>query len=120
MASIKDRPGSTDEALLAELGHRIARHRLAREWSQAELAREAGVGKRTLERIEAGGPAQLVSLVRILRALDLLPVLEQLLPDPGPRPMELLKLRGKQRQRAPGRRRKVSPAGAVWSWDEEP
>lgn len=111
----------TDEAVLAELGRRIARHRLAREWSQAELAREAGVGKRTLERIEAGGSAQLVNLVRVFRALDLLPALEQVLPDPGPRPMELLKLAGKRRQRAPGRRRKQAPAAdQPWSWGEDP
>lgn len=113
-------PSATDEAILAELGRRIARQRLAREWTQADLAREAGVGKRTLERIEAGGSAQGVNLVRIFRALDLLPVLDQLLPEPGPGPMELLKLSGKARQRAPGRRRKQPPAGEPWSWGDEP
>ena len=119
MTTISNTPSATDAALLADLGRRIARQRLAREWTQADLAREAGVGKRTLERIEAGGSAQLVNLVRLFRALDLLPVLDQLLPDPGPRPMELLKLSGKTRQRAPGRRRKQPPAGEPWSWGDE-
>jgi len=107
----------TDEAILAELGRRIARRRIEREWSQAELAAQAGIGKRTLERIEAGASAQLVSLIRILRALDLLPLLEQLFPDDSPRPMELLKLKGKTRQRAPtaSRIREARP----WSWDED-
>ena len=108
----------TDEAILAELGERLARRRLDLKLTQAAVAEQAGVAKRTLERIEAGASAQLSSLVRILRVLDLLPGLEQLIAPAGPRPMDLLKRRGKVRQRAPGSRRS-KVAEKPWSWDDD-
>jgi transcriptional regulator with XRE-family HTH domain len=97
----------TDEAILAELGARIARRRLELEWSQAQVAEQAGVAKRTVERIEAGASAQMSSLIRVFRALELIPALEQLLPDTGPRPMEHLESRRSARRRAPARRRQT-------------
>ena len=110
--------GLTDEAVLAEIGARIAGRRLALGLSQAEVAEQAGVGKRTVERIEAGESAQVSSFIRILRVLDALAGLESVIPEAGPRPMELLKRKGRTRQRAPGRR--ASPRQEKpWSWGDE-
>ena len=89
-----------DAALLAELGQRLARLRLDRNLAQDDLAREAGVSKRTLHRMEHGHSAQLTNWVRVLRALDLLDNLEQFLPAPAPSPMQQLKLQGRLRRRA--------------------
>jgi transcriptional regulator with XRE-family HTH domain len=75
------------------------------------LAEQAGVSKRTVERIEAGATAQMSTLIRLLRALELLDRLETLVPESGPRPMDLVKLKGKARKRASGKRK---------STDEEP
>jgi transcriptional regulator with XRE-family HTH domain len=108
----------TEEAILAELGERLARYRLDRRITQADLAREAGVSKRTVERVEAGASAQMSSIIRILRVLDLLPGLEQLVPEPAPRPLDLLKLHGKKRQRATAKR-KPDQSSEPWSWDDE-
>ncbi|MCP4286234.1 MAG: hypothetical protein GY792_17600 [Gammaproteobacteria bacterium] len=55
---------------------------------------------------------------RIFRVLDLLPGLERLVPEAGPIPMELLKQKGKVRQRASSRRRLEPPAEA-WLWDDD-
>jgi transcriptional regulator with XRE-family HTH domain len=107
-----------DEAILAELGARIAARRLELQLTQAEVAEQAGVAKRTLERIEAGQSAQLASVIRILRVLQALPGLEQVIPEVGPRPMDLLKHKGKARQRAPGRRAR-GPSAKPWSWGDE-
>ncbi len=107
-----------DDALLEALGRRLARRRLALQLTQAALARQAGVSKRTVERIESGAAAQTLSLVRLLRVLDLLQGLDQLVPETGPRPMDLLKLKGKERQRASLRRDAGSP-GDAWSWGED-
>ena len=93
-----------DEAVLEELGRRLGRRRLALQITQAKLADQAGVAKRTVERIEAGAAAQTLSLIRILRVLDLLQGLDQLIPETGPRPMDLLKLKGKERKRASSNR----------------
>jgi transcriptional regulator with XRE-family HTH domain len=108
----------TDETVLAEIGRRIARHRLDHQLTQAEMAEQTGVSKRTIERIEAGASAQLQTIIRMLRVLDLLPGLDCLIPEAGPRPMDLLKLQGKVRQRASSARR-PDRSGKPWSWDED-
>lgn len=105
-----------DDVVLEEIGLRLQRRRLDLEWTQAELATHAGVSKRTVERMEAGNSTQLQSFIRALRALDLLPALDEALPRPGPRPMELLSMKGEQRKRAP---RKKSDVDGEWKWGEE-
>lgn len=109
----------TDEAILAEIGRRLARCRIELQLTQAEAAKQAGLGKRTLERIEAGESAQLSSLLRLLRVLDLLGPLDRAIPESAPGPMELLQHKGRMRKRASGKRR-PKPAGQPWTWDEEP
>ena len=105
----------TDEVILAELGERMARHRIRLGLTQAELARQAGVSKRTLERLEAGGSAQMVTLVRLARALDLLSSLDLALPEVQESPLDIARGRGKPRQRASKQQR--GRAGS-WTWDE--
>ena len=109
----------TDDAVLAELGARIAGRRVELQLTQAAVAEQAGIAKRTLERMEAGQTSQLATLVRVLRVLDAASGLDNLIPESGPRPMDLLKQKGKVRQRASGRRA-AKPAGNPWRWDEKP
>ena len=106
----------TDEAILADLGNRLTSARLSRDLTQAKLAHNAGVSKRTVERVEAGHSTQLVSLIRILRALDLLGGLASLAPPPQPGPMELLRTLGKTPQRASGR---LNRPDEPWTWADE-
>jgi len=108
----------TDEAVLAELGKRLARRRLDLNLTQAMLAEQAGVAKRTVERVEAGESTQLSTFVRLLRVLELVDGLAALLPDPGPSPIDLLKLKGKERQRASSPSRLREPP-AKWTWGDE-
>ena len=51
---MKITPELTDSAVLHELGERLSRRRIDAGLTQAELAHEAGVSKRSVERIEAG------------------------------------------------------------------
>ncbi len=108
----------TDEAILTELGERIARSRINRQLTQAVMAEQAGVSKRTVERIEAGASTQLASVLRVLRVLGLLEGLNQLIPEPGPRPMDLLKFKGKTRQRASSAHIVREPK-APWTWGND-
>jgi len=107
----------TDEAVLGELGGRIAQRRLELQLTQAMLAEQAGVSKRTVERIEAGATTQMSTMIRILRTLELLDRLDGLVPEGGPRPMDMLKLKGAARQRAAGHRKKKS--AEKWQWGDE-
>lgn len=109
----------TDDAVLAELGARIAARRVELQLTQAAVAEQAGIAKRTLERMEAGQTSQLLTLVRVLRVLDAASGLDNLIPESGPRPMDLLQRKGKVRQRA-STRRVTEDAGKPWRWDEEP
>ena len=108
----------TDDAILVELGERISSRRLELQLTQAEAAEQAGIAKRTLERIEAGHSAQMSSLIRLLRVLDGLQGLEGMIPESGPRPMDLLRRKGKLRQRASKRRPSDRP-GKPWTWADE-
>jgi len=105
----------TDDAVLAEVGARVQRLRLAGNVTQAELAREAGVSVPTLQRLEAGGSVQMVSLLRVLRALGILDHVELLVPADDVRPMDLLARAGGRRRAS--RRGRPDPA-APWTWAE--
>jgi len=107
----------TDPAVLAEIGQRLARHRLERNLTQAELAKEAGVSKRTLIRLEGGESTQLTNLIRILRALDLLANLDAFIPPPVPSPIEQLRAEGKRRKRA-SRKSDAPGPEEEWKWGD--
>jgi len=107
----------TDEAsYLAEIGRRLARRRIEMGLTQAVVAEQAGIGKRTLERMEAGQSVQLSNFLRVIRVLGWLEGLERLLPDSGPRPMDLLKLKDHERKRASSKPATNEP----WRWGDEP
>ena len=108
----------SDSIILAEIGERITHRRLDLELTQAMLASQAGVAKRTVERIEAGATAQMSSIIRIFRVLDLLSSLDQVIPEAGPSPMDYVKRKGKVRQRATSKRSKPDSKDP-WSWDDE-
>ncbi len=116
MASKLDYITATPEQIAADLGATLARIRLANNITQQGLAKKAGVAVRTLRRLEAGHGGTLDSLIRLMQALRLENHLEDLLPNPGIRPVERLELGGRERQRA----RTLAPtAQKPWTWDEE-
>jgi transcriptional regulator with XRE-family HTH domain len=111
---------NSDRAVLDELGTRLARTRLEQNTSQQQLATAAGVSKSTVERIETGREVKLTSLVRVLRALGRLELLDRLLPEPLPSPIERLRIQGRRRQRAAEPRRDEEPGESkLWRWEWE-
>ena len=97
----------SERAVLAELGLRVQARRLNADLSQAEVARQAGVSRRSLQNLESGRVCTLSLLIRVLRTLGQLQQLDALLPTTGPSPIQLAKLKGRERQRASGRRKKT-------------
>ena len=113
----------TDLAVLHEIGDRLERRRIDAGLTQAQLAEEAGVSKRTVERIEAGHSTDFVMMVRVLRVLQLLEALEQSVPDLPQSPLLLLKGRGRARKRVRHSRRPTDGTAAPrpalpWKWRE--
>ena len=90
------------QAVLTELGHRIARLRLQQNRPIASLAEAAGVGTATLNRLESGKPANLKTLIQVLRALNRLGDLDNIIPDIEISPFELSRSRKQPRQRGTG------------------
>lgn len=108
----------TDEALLKLIGERLARVRLAKNLTQADLAAQAGLGLRTVQRLELGAAAtQLSGFARVCRVLGLLERFETLLPEEAPSPMEQLKQQGRKRRRASGSRT-LAVEEKPWTWGE--
>lgn len=126
-----------DAEVLEVLGERLLRTRLERDMTQAHLAELAGVGKRTVERLEAGSVGtQLSVFIRVCRVLGLLERVGLFIPEPAPSPIQQLKLHGKRRKRASGKRKGYDaaaggtglrvaepapqpPAGRKWKWGDE-
>lgn len=107
----------SDDALLAEIGERIAGRRIEFQLTQAQLADQAGVAKRTVERFENGVSTQMSSAIRIFRVLDLIPQLDRMIPAIRPTPMDLLRRKVKVRKRASSSHSDEN--SEPWSWDDK-
>lgn len=117
---------TTDAAVLVELGRRLERHRLERNWTQAEMAAEAGIGQATVQRAERGESVQMTSMIKLLRTLGLLAGLDLAVPESIDLPIaQLEREQRKIRRRARGRRGGPSTgsteaAEEPWTWGNEP
>lgn len=101
----------TPDEIQALLGERVRRLRLNRNQDQAQIAAKAGVSERALRSLEAGKGSQLITLIRVLKALEALGSLDALAPEPSISPMAMLG-RGKAPQRASRPRRTAQPNAA--------
>lgn len=113
---------TTDAAVLAELGRRLARHRLERNWTQAELAGEAGIGQATVQRAERGESVQMTSMIKLLRTLELLGGLDVAVPESIDLPIAQLEREQRRvRRRASGSRQPATEPRdeQPWRWGEE-
>ncbi len=102
--------------ILSEIGARIKQARIRRQLTQEELAVISGVSKGTLERAEKGESIQFRTIIKLLRHLELLENLQNLLPESEPTPLELLHQKTeKKRQRV----RKVNSSESEWRWGDD-
>jgi transcriptional regulator with XRE-family HTH domain len=117
MAETIPRRSLTSRTLRVEMGRRLTRLRLARNVTQRALAEEAGIGQRTLGRIEAGHSCSLDSFLRLAIVLGVAEALLSAVPSGDIRPIERVDSGGRERQRA--RRRRGRPPKEAWSWAED-
>ncbi len=102
-----------NDGILRELGRRLRALRLRADLSQEALAAASGVSFNTVRNAEDGRNISLDTLISLLRALQALPALEALLPEPGPSPVDLARRAGKPRRRASGQR---ATEQDEWQW----
>lgn len=96
--------GATDSAIAEDIGERLKTLRLDRNHSQRELCELTGLSIKAILNAEKG-KSNIVTYIKLLRALNCLDHLENFIPKPGISPMQIVKLSNKKRIRASGRKR---------------
>lgn len=91
----------TDQSIAAEIGRRIEQMRLEQNLTQQQVADEIGLSRVSYRKLVSGA-GKFENIIAVLRVLDRLDLVERFVPAATFSPMEQLKLKGKQRQRATG------------------
>lgn len=103
-------------AIAQELGNRLKQARLKADLTQSEVASRSGLSRRTILNAEKG-KVQLENLVAILGAIGMVEHLNMFIPAQEISPIQLAKLKGKQRQRASrSKKRKTQSKEDYPSW----
>ena len=97
--SIKPIYSMSDSAIAKEIGQRIEQLRLETNITQESIADELGITTKTY-RNAINGQSKFELIIGILRVLSHLDLVERFIPEMPFSPIELIKLKGKQRQRA--------------------
>lgn len=93
----------SDKAILVEIGNFIQQKRIKLNLTQQELAKQVSISRSTLSLIERGENIALINLIKILRILDALYVLENFKLGEELSPMQLAKGETQKRKRASNR-----------------
>jgi transcriptional regulator with XRE-family HTH domain len=116
---MKIEPHLSDDQVLQLIGHRLARLRLTKNLTQNQVSEQAGLGLRTVQRLESGAAAtQLSGFIRVCRVLGLVGRLDALLPEDARSPIAQLKLQAGKRQRASGHQGATS-GPTKWKWGKQ-
>jgi len=90
----------SDRAIIGAVGAFLKQQRLNQNKTQAQIAQNAGLNRWTLSQIENGEAISMTSFIQILRALDLLNLLDIFKIETQVSPLELAKLERQKRLRA--------------------
>ncbi len=90
----------SDSAIVAQMGNFVKKNRLQQNVTQAKLAEMSGLNRWTISKLENGESVNLASLIQVLRALDVLYVLNQFEVIDEISPLEYAKLKKKEKERA--------------------
>lgn len=90
----------TDRAIIEQIGRFIKHTRLSKNRTQKQLAIASGLNRWTISQIENGEAVTLTSLIQLLRALDVLYVLDNFEVNEAISPLAYAKLKKEERKRA--------------------
>lgn len=107
--------GLSDDALVKLIGDFVKYQRLSQNRSQNDLGDAAGISRSTLSLLERGEVVSLSTVIKVLRVLDQLSVLESFtIPDEPVSPIQLAKLEKKKRKRAGKSKKKKKRDQSDW------
>lgn len=104
----------SDKALMEQIGEFVRHHRVQRNITQEKLAHDADISRSTLSLLERGEAVTLTTLIRVLRVLDLLHVMEAFRVRVPVSPIEMAKAEKRARRRAGGRRGESNADKSDW------
>lgn len=107
---------------LLRLGAGISQRRISLNLTQQELAAQAGISKRTLERLESGLAVQTSNLLAVLYRLDLLRAFLALVPGDAGSPIQRVRALHREAPRQRVRKPAETERGNVeseWTWGDE-
>lgn len=90
----------TDNTIVHQIGQFVKHTRLNRNKSQKQIAESAGLNRYTISKIENGESITLSSLIKVLRVLDSLYVLESMQVNNEISPLAYAKIKKEKRERA--------------------
>ena len=90
----------SDDAIVANLGEFVKHHRLEQNKTQSQVAEQAGINRLTLIEFERGKRISIITFIQLLRALNLLHMLEQFKINPQLSPIQLAEMEQAKRKRA--------------------
>ena len=96
----------SDKGIEQELGQRFRALRLQRNITQQALADATTLSLNTIKALESGH-GKLATVIAVLRELGALEQLDHFIPATTISPLQLVKLQGRTRERASGKRRKT-------------
>lgn len=85
--------------IIGQIGLHLKNMRLFKNYTQEYIAQISGIDRASISSIENGRPASLLSLIQIMRALNILEDLNSFFIDPPVSPRLLAKLEEKVRKR---------------------
>ena len=107
-----------DEVILRKIGERLKAARLKQNITQQRLAEDSGVSLSSVKKIENGEIRSFESLLRVLRTLGKLEVLQPLVEEEQLSPSEYYEMVNKaskaQRKRAVGSKHKAEKVEPTW------
>ena len=95
----------SNEALLKYIGQQIRHMRINSNFTQKELAQDAGISRVTLDHLEDGDGVKLETLIRVLRALQKLEILNSFETQAIVSPLLLAQVEGKMPNRVSKKRK---------------
>jgi transcriptional regulator with XRE-family HTH domain len=102
-------------AIRQELLSRLREERISQGLSQKDVAQKTGLSPMVISKMENGQNIRFSSFLDYLKALGKIDALDELIPESGPKPTDLVKM-GKPRQRF---YRKRTSSSSDWKWGDE-
>src|SRR5690349_704250 len=110
------------DVFLADISQRLSELRVARGLTQAQLADQAGLGLRTVQRLEDGAASNLSAFIAVCRVLGILGQIDAAIPRPVASPISQLEARrtqGRLPTRVRPKRKQAAAKKKTWTWGDD-